>query len=129
MRNEQERFRIGMEKLQQIDGKAGDDVYDHLSRISPFMSRYLVECFGDIASLNEIDNRTREVAVIGALCALGYALPQLKVHIHAGLNVGLTPDEVVAIINTMSAYAGFPATLNALFAAEEVFSERGISPA
>lgn len=128
MRNEQERFRIGMEKLQEIDGKSGEEVYERLSRISPFMSQYLVECFGDIASLNAIDNRTREVAVIGALSSLGYALPQLKVHIHAGLNVGLTPEEIVAIINTMSAYAGFPATLNALFAAEEVFSQRGIAP-
>ena len=61
--------------------------------------------------------------VIGALTAIGYAIPQLKVHIHAGLNVGLKKNEILAIINTMVIYAGFPAVLNAMFAAHEVFEE------
>lgn len=121
-----ERFEKGMDKLLEIDGNAGEQVYERLNKISPFMARYLVESFGDICSIPEIDNRTREIAVIGACTALGSALPQLKVHIHAGLNVGLTKDEILAIINTMSAYAGFPATLNALFSAQEVFEERGL---
>jgi len=45
----------------------------------------------------------------------------LKVHISAGLNVGLTRDEIVEIIMQMAVYAGFPAALNGLFAAKEVF--------
>jgi 4-carboxymuconolactone decarboxylase len=125
MQEECDRFSIGMEKLKEIDGEAGEQVYERLNRISPFMARYLVESYGEIGSLPAIDNKTREVAVIAALTALGYAIPQLKVHIHAGLHVGLTPDEILTVINTMSAYAGFPATLNALFAADEVFRETG----
>lgn len=121
-----ERFEKGMNKLVEIDGEVGKDVFEKLNPISPFMANYLVESFGDICSLTEIDNRTREAAIIGALTTLGYALPQLKVHVHAGLNVGLSRDEIIAIINTMSAYAGFPATLNALFTAQEVFTEKGL---
>lgn len=52
---------------------------------------------------------------------MGNAAPQLKVHIEAGLNVGLSRDE---IIMQMAVYAGFPAALNGLFAAKEVFAPR-----
>jgi 4-carboxymuconolactone decarboxylase len=121
-----ERFLHGMKKLEEIDGDAGKNVYERLEKVSPFMAQYLVESFGEVCSLPQINNREREIAVIGACTALGYALPQLKVHVNAGLNVGLTKDEIIAIINPMSAYAGFPATLNALYAAQEVFMERGL---
>ena len=61
---------------------------------------------------------------MAALTALGNAAPQLKVHIHGALNVGCTKQEVVEIMMQMAVYAGFPAALNGLFAAKEVFSER-----
>lgn len=123
---EQKQIDTGLEKLKEIDGRAGEVVHERLQKISPFMADFLVGSFGEICSIPDIDNKTREVAVIGACTALGYAIPQLKVHIHAGLNVGLTRAEIIAIINTMTLYAGFPATLNALYAAEEVFAEEGL---
>ena len=46
-------------------------------------------------------------------------------HIEAGLNVGLTREEIVEVIMQMAVYAGFPAALNGLFAAKEVFAARG----
>ncbi len=55
---------------------------------------------------------------------MGNAAPQLKVHIAAGLNVGLSREEIVETIMQMAVYAGFPAALNGLFAAKAVFSER-----
>ena len=67
--------------------------------------------------------RDREVVTIAALAALGNAVPQLKVHIGAGLNVGLSRDEIVEILMQMAVYAGFPAALNGLNAAKEVFAE------
>ncbi len=54
--------------------------------------------------------------------ALGNAAPQLKVHIAAGLNVGLTQEEITEVIMQMAVYAGFPAALNGLFAAKAVFA-------
>lgn len=53
---------------------------------------------------------------------MGNATPQLKVHIEASLNVGLSRDEIVEVIMQMAVYAGFPAALNGLFAAKEVFA-------
>ena len=45
-------------------------------------------------------------------------------HIHGALNVGVSRTEVVETIMQMAVYAGFPAALNGLFAAKEVFAQR-----
>lgn len=120
-----DRFERGQRALAAIDGEAGQAVIDSLADIAPDFARYVIEFpFGDIYSRPGLDLRSREIATIAALTALGNARPQLKVHIHAGLNVGLSQDEVVETIMQMAVYAGFPAALNGLMAAKEVFGER-----
>lgn len=118
-----ERYIIGQEMLQRVDGKGGEAVVDSLRDIAPDFARYLIEFpFGDIYARPGLDLRSREIATIAALTALGNAAPQLKVHIAAGLNVGLTQEEITEVIMQMAVYAGFPAALNGLFAAKEVFA-------
>jgi 4-carboxymuconolactone decarboxylase len=120
------RFDRGWARLKEIDGEAGERVLDSLAGIAPDFATYLIEFpFGDIYSRPQLDLRSREIAVVAALTALGNALPQLKVHIHGALNVGCTREEVIEVIMQMAVYAGFPAALNGLFAAKEVFAERG----
>ncbi len=122
------RYARGWEKLREIDGQAGERVVASLADIAPDFARYLIEFpFGDIYSRPNLDLKMREIGVVAALTALGNAAPQLKVHIHGALNVGCTRDEVVEIIMQMAVYAGFPAALNGLFAAKEVFAEREAS--
>ncbi len=95
-----------------------------LADIAPDFATYVIEFpFGDIYSRPGLDLRSREIATIASLTALGNATPQLKVHIHAGLNVGLSRDEITEVIMQMAVYAGFPAALNGLFAAKAVFAE------
>ena len=119
------RFERGLYALDSIDGEGGRKVVDSLADIAPDFARYLVEFpFGDIYSRPGLDLRSREVATIAALAALGNATPQLKVHIQAGLNVGLSREEIVEILMQMAVYAGFPAALNGLFAAREVFAAK-----
>lgn len=122
-----ERFITGQKMLQKVDGKGGDAVVESLQDIAPDFARYLLEFpFGDIYSRPGLDLRSREIATVAALTALGNAAPQLKVHIGAALHVGLTQDEIVEVIMQMAVYAGFPTALNGLFAAKEVFaSHRG----
>lgn len=120
----------GWEKLREIDGDAGERVVAALADIAPDFAKYLIEFpFGDIYSRPQLDLKSREIGVVAALTALGNAQPQLKVHIHGALNVGCTREEVVEIIMQMAVYAGFPAALNGLFAAKEVFQERAASGA
>ena len=121
--NNQNRYERGLAKLREIDGEAGDRVLESLDGIAPDFARYLIEFpFGDIYSRPGLDLKSREIAVVAALTALGNATPQLKVHIQGALNVGVTRPEVVETIMQMAVYAGFPAALNGLAAAKEVFS-------
>ncbi len=118
------RLERGRRALAEIDGTAGEKVVASLADIAPDFATYLLEFpFGDIYSRPGLDLRAREIATIGALTAMGNAAPQLKVHIEAGLNVGLSRDEIVEVIMQMAVYAGFPAALNGLFAAREVFAK------
>ena len=118
------RYDRGLRKLSEIDGKAGERVIESLSDIAPDFARYLIEFpFGDIYSRPNLDLKCREIATVAALTALGNAQPQLKVHIQAALNVGCSKEEILEVIMQMAVYAGFPAALNGLFAAREVFAE------
>lgn len=118
-----DRYQQGLAKLREIDGEAGERVIESLADIAPDFARYLIEFpFGDIYSRPGLDLQRREIAVIAALTAMGNAAPQLKVHLQAALNVGVTREEVVEVIMQMAVYAGFPAALNGLSAAREVFA-------
>jgi len=123
------RFARGLRALTAIDGEGGEKVVAALADIAPDFARMLVEFpFGDIYTRPGLDLRSREIATVAALTALGNAAPQLKVHIHAALNVGVTRTEIVEIIMQMAVYAGFPAALNGLFAAKEVFAAHEAPP-
>ncbi|MDX3807330.1 carboxymuconolactone decarboxylase family protein [Bosea thiooxidans] len=119
------RLERGRRLLAEIDGRAGQNVISALVDIAPDFATYVFEfSFGDIYAREGLGLREREIATIAALAALGNAAPQLKVHIEAGLNVGLKENEIVEILIQMAVYAGFPAALNGLFAAKEVFQAR-----
>lgn len=124
----QTRYARGLARLETIDGAAGTRVIESLRDIAPDFARYLIEFpFGDIYSRPGLDLRSREIAVVAALTALGNAAPQLKVHIGGALNVGVEAQEIVEVIMQMAVYAGFPAALNGLSAAREVFAEHGVT--
>ncbi len=121
-----DRYARGWAKLKEIDGQAGEKVIDSLQDIAPDFARLLIEFpFGDIYSRPGLDLKMRELAVVAALTAMGNAAPQLKVHIHGARNVGCSRQEIVEVIMQMAVYAGFPAALNGLFAAKEIFSQEG----
>lgn len=120
-----ERFKRGWEKLKEIDGQAGVNVIESLKDISPDLAKYTIEYpFGDVYSREILDNRTKEIAVVAAMTAMGNARPQLKVHINAALNVGVSEEELSEIMILMSVYAGFPSALNGTSALKEVIKER-----
>ena len=119
-----DRFERGLAKLREIDGEAGEQVLKSLADIAPDLGRYVIEYpFGDVYSRPGLSKRDRQIATVAALTALGNAAPQLRVHIQAALNVGLTREEIVEIMIQMSVYAGFPAALNGVFAARDVFRD------
>lgn len=97
--------------------------------IDPTFGELLIEfAFGDVYTRPGLDLKAREIATVAALTALGTATAQLKVHINGALNVGCSPCEIVEVIVQMAVYANFPAALNGLAVAKEVFKERGETP-
>lgn len=56
-----ERYIIGQEMLQRVDGKGGEAVVDSLRDIAPDFARYLIEFpFGDIYARPGLDLRSRK---------------------------------------------------------------------
>lgn|GEM_PF-124703 len=121
---EMTRYERGLAKLREVDGSAGEAVVDSLQDIAPEFAEYMIEfAFGDIYSRPGLSLQQRELAVVAALTALGNARPQLKVHLHATLNVGCTREEIKEVIMMMGVYSGFPAALNGLSAFKEVLQQ------
>ncbi|MCJ7872434.1 carboxymuconolactone decarboxylase family protein [Marinovum sp. 2_MG-2023] len=89
----------------------------------PGLSRTLVDvAYGQFYARGVVDEKTRLLATIAALAALGgQTKPQLKVNIASARAVGASREEIAEIIFQMTLYGGFPAMINALNAALEVF--------
>lgn len=81
--------------------------------------------FGEVFQTGNLDIKTREMITCVTLTTM-QTLPQLKAHIGASLNIGITPIEVRESIYLCAPFIGFPKTLNALATANEVFKEQGI---
>ena len=67
----------------------------------------------------------REIVAVARFTALGtLRRPELLLHIHGLLDAGGSPTDVVETILLMAVFAGFPAALNGMAAAAQVFAER-----
>jgi 4-carboxymuconolactone decarboxylase len=120
-----DRFERGLHALNETSGASGADVVKNLEDIAPDLGRFVVEfSYGDVISRAGLDYRSKELATVALLTALGTAQPQLRVHINSALNVGASREEVIEVIQQMAVYAGFPAALNGISAAREVFAVR-----
>jgi 4-carboxymuconolactone decarboxylase len=66
------RLQRGQRVLDEIDGEAGHRVVAALADIAPDFAAYLLEFpFGDIYSRPGLDRRSRQIATIASLAAMG----------------------------------------------------------
>lgn len=122
----------------ELSGSSLDKGRQLVDQLNPGMEAVLEQRYGDIVpGIGEsivdfaygqqyarpgLDLKSRYLATIAALTALGgHTAPQLKVNIEGGLKVGLTQQEIGEVIWQMALYGGFPAAINALNSAREVF--------
>jgi len=128
MAAQNERQERGAAALAAITGGTGAAVVESLKDLAPDLAQWIIEfSYGDVMSRPALDLRSRQFATVAALTAMGTAAPQLKVHIAGALNVGCQPAEIVEVILQMAVFAGFPAAINALNLARDVFRERGVA--
>lgn len=92
--------------------------------VPDFTENLINTAYGDIYSREGVDLKTRQLATLAALTAMGgQTAPQLKVNIKHALKAGANRKEVTEVIYQMSLYGGMPAAINGLRAAKEVFAE------
>lgn len=119
-----ERYTRGWNKLQEIDGEAGEKVVNGLKDISPELVRLTIEySFGSVYSLNKLHNKSKEIVAISSLIAQR-AIPEMKVHFNGALNTGNSINEIKEIILQMTGYVGFPKSICAMNKFREVLEER-----
>lgn len=103
----------------------GADVVDGLYARSPkdqlHIQRLLsANCFGDHYTRTGIDVPTRELLTLCFLIALGGCDPQVRGHVAANLHVGNDRMRLIAVVTQLLPFIGYPRTLNALHAIDEV---------
>jgi len=83
-----------------------------------FITRY---AWGDLWSRPGLDVKTRSMLTIAMMAALG-RLDELKLHLRATVNTGVSRDEVKEIFMAVAVYAGVPAANTAYHIASDVFA-------
>ena len=116
---------IGRELSENLNPGMEDALEARYGHLLPGMAQGVVDfAYGQQYAREGLPLRDRYLATIAALTALGgQTAPQLKVNIAGGRKAGLTQKEIAEVIWQMSLYGGFPAAINALNAALEVFAE------
>ncbi|MBZ2165652.1 carboxymuconolactone decarboxylase family protein [Methanobacterium sp. VT] len=119
-----DRYSTGLKNLEKIHPEASKALMENLKDIAPDLGRFVVEFpYGDVYERPGLDLKSREIATIAALTAIGDTKPELKDHIKGALNVGCNRQEVIEVIIQMAVYAGFPRAINGINIAKEVFNE------
>jgi 4-carboxymuconolactone decarboxylase len=82
-------------------------------------------CWGTIWSRPGLDRKTRSIINLAMLTALNRP-HEIKLHVRAALNNGLTKPEISEIFLQTAIYCGVPAAIDSFRIAREVFKEAGL---
>jgi len=123
-RTDEERYDQGMGVRREVLSDAHVDraiagTTEFTADFQDFITRV---AWGDVWSRPGLDRRSRSVAVLTALIALGHD-EELAMHLRAALRNGLTVDEIKEVILQAGVYCGVPAANTAFRIAKDVFAE------
>jgi 4-carboxymuconolactone decarboxylase len=104
---------VGADAVDAMYANAPDDE-QHIQRLLS------ANCFGDHYTRGGLDLKMRELLTLAMLISLGGADPQVKGHVQANLNVGNDRATMLAVITQLLPFVGYPRTLNALRALDEI---------
>ncbi|MTH48389.1 4-carboxymuconolactone decarboxylase [Intestinirhabdus alba] len=122
---DEERYQQGMEVRRAVLGDAHvDRTLRHLTPLNEefqhFITRY---AWGDIWSRPGLDRQSRSMITIAMLIALNREA-ELKMHLNAAFNNGVTREALKELIMHSALYCGLPAANATLHLAQQVFDER-----
>lgn len=121
---DEEHYQQGMEVRRAV---LGDSHVDRtLSQLTPlndefqnFITRY---AWGEIWTRPGLERHTRSMITIAMLIALNREA-ELKMHLRAAFNNGVTRDELKELIMHSALYCGLPAANATMHLAQQVFDE------
>lgn len=117
------RYDAGINAMEELFSPEVRNGMEGIKDISPDLWNMIVSFgFGDLYSRNTLSHAQREIITLTSLITQG-AFDQLRVHLQAALNVGLTKEEIIEIILHCTGYVGFPKAVHAMGIAGEVFKE------
>lgn len=112
-----DRVEKSKEKFKQLFGDGVTAAHATDPDFQDILSHFI---FGEVFYQGNLDDKQRELITLVVLTT-NQTLPQLKAHVNATLNVGLTPVEIKEAVYQCAPYIGFPKTLNAINEVNEVF--------
>ncbi len=93
---------------------------------APTIDNYLKEhLFADIFARDVLDWQTRELATIGALSAMNQVQGQMRFHMSAAMNMGLSPAQMQSFIQTVLQTVGSDRADEAKAVLDQVLKARG----
>lgn len=118
------RFEKGLAVQKQI---VGDELIDQMYATAPEDELHIqkllsANCFGDHYTRTGLDIKTRELLTFAMLISLGGCDPQARGHVTANLNVGNDRSALIGLATQLLPFIGYPRTLNALRAIDDVTS-------
>lgn len=117
------RIEKGQDILARLDPGNEERLRALLDDMAPGMTDIILGFFGDVYARPGLSLRDRMLVTLSAIAALGHAQPQLAAHVQNALNIGLSREEIAEVFMQIAGYAGFPASLNALATAKDVFEQ------
>lgn len=127
LQTNEQRYKQGLETLKELAGEDGIRPVEQIRQFSPDFGHTLVAFgFGDLWSRKVLDFKQREIITLTSLITQG-AFDQLAFHVHAALNVGLKPEEIMELVMHCAGYAGFPKAVSAMNIVQQVLEQRGMT--
>lgn len=123
--DERQRYEQGLKTRRAVLGDAHVDASlkkknEFTEEFQNFLTRY---AWGDIWSRPGLPRETRSMLTLAMLVALNRQ-DELRLHLRAALNVGLTRDQIKEVLLQTALYCGLPAANSAFHLASEVFAEK-----
>lgn len=104
----------GARVFRELAGPGATPPWEVIGDLAPALGEHIEHGLGTLIGGTALDLRTREIATVCMLAAIGGCDGQLAFHAAGALRAGATAGEVVAAIEQVSLYAGIPRALNAL---------------
>jgi 4-carboxymuconolactone decarboxylase len=119
-----EKYETGMRVRRAVLGDAHVDRSEAAKNaFTTDFQRFITEtAWGSVWSRPGLDRKTRSMVTIAVLAALG-RYDELRLHVRATTQTGVTQAEVAEILMHTSVYAGIPAANSAFHHASEAYAE------